>query len=253
MRILITHEHMDHLAGLGGLLYTLDVTHPQLSLEIYGSEASVAKIRTLVQFAELKRGLNVATFPIGDGLVCEFGDIRCSAFKTVHSQGSYGFSFQENDQRHFISSAADNLGVPKSEYRQRLLAGESITLSNGTHVEPDMVLTPPQKGTKLVYTGDASFAPDLYEHSDRADCLISEATYLQPDENLAECYGHMTAGQAATVAKRSDVTSLYLTHISSRYDEAAVLREARRVFNQTFMARDMARIIVEKPPLRTRG
>ena len=50
-----------------------------------------------------------------------------------------------------------------------------------------------------------------------ADCLIAEATFGEADAALAAEVGHMTAAQAAMVARDVLAELLYLNHLSQRY------------------------------------
>jgi ribonuclease Z len=86
----------------------------------------------------------------------------------------------------------------------------------------------------------------LLEVSNQADALIIEATYLDADADMAQKFGHITAGQAARLAREAQVDQLYLTHLSRRYREQEVLHEAREIFPNTTVARDFDRIKVVK-------
>jgi ribonuclease Z len=70
------------------------------------------------------------------------------------------------------------------------------------------------------------------------DGLIIEATYLEVEAEMAHQFGHLTARQAADLARRAEVSHLYLTHISRRYREAEVLEEASALFPATTVVRD---------------
>ncbi|MBI3764646.1 MAG: ribonuclease Z, partial [Chloroflexi bacterium] len=68
--------------------------------------------------------------------------------------------------------------------------------------------------------------------------LIIEATYLDVEADLAREFSHLTAKQAATLAKKAGVRQLFLTHISRRYREKDVLEEAQAIFPDVVVARD---------------
>jgi len=104
-----------------------------------------------------------------------------------------------------------------------------------------------QKGQKIVYVTDTVFSPSVMQKLEKlawnADILISESTFLDEDEALAEKYHHLTARQAAEIAKAAHVRKLLLFHVSSRYfpqiDRA--VEEARRVFPRTELTSGFAK------------
>nr|MBC8248138.1 ribonuclease Z [Anaerolineales bacterium] len=167
---------------------------------------------------------------------------------THRGPGCLGYTFREKEKRPFLVDEAEALGVPAGPERGRLVRGELVTLADGTVVHPDQVLGPPIPGAKLVFVGDAAHTNNLVEVASHADALVIEATYLSKEEELAREYGHLTAAAAATLARQARVRQLYLTHISRRYSAEAVLAEARAIFPQTVVARDLDhfRIIKEK-------
>ena len=74
-----------------------------------------------------------------------------------------------------------------------------------------------------------------------ADLLLCEGMF---DESLVESARekkHMTARQAAMIARDAQVASMGLLHYSPRYtdrDLKVLLQEAREVFPPAFLARD---------------
>ena len=78
---------------------------------------------------------------------------------------------------------------------------------------------------------------------DSADLVLSEATFLDRDRDLARAYKHLTAAQGADLAREVGTQRLVLTHFSQRYlDTAPILAEAREIFPATRIARDLAKI-----------
>jgi len=103
------------------------------------------------------------------------------------------------------------------------------------------VLGPLIPGTKLVYVGDTDRVDNLVEFVRDADALIIEATYLTGDEELSQHFGHITAMQAATLAKVAGVGRLILNHISRRYQGPEIAAEAQAIFPNVVVARDLDR------------
>jgi ribonuclease Z len=240
--LLLSHEHLDHILGMGGLLATLNMLQPVEQVMIHASPIALERVRLMTGF--IGRGLQytVHWHELREGLVFTHRQLACYAFPTRHRvQASYGFVFQEQPRRRFLAERAAQLGVPQGPERRRLLAGESLHTASGRVVMPDEVLGPEEPGKKLVYISDSMYFVELSTIAAGADCLISEATFLHSDAALAAEVGHMTAAQAATVARDAEVKALYLNHLSQRYAHAEhlFLEEARRIFPNTYLANDL--------------
>ena len=52
-------------------------------------------------------------------------------------------------------------------------------------------------------------------------------------------FGHLTAAKAAYLAREAGVKTLILTHLSRRYRERDIRSEARSIFPNTYVARDL--------------
>jgi ribonuclease Z len=106
------------------------------------------------------------------------------------------------------------------------------------------VLAPAQPGCRLVVVGDAADPDELLEPARGADALIVEATFLERDAELAAARSHLTAAQAARLARAAKVRALYLTHLSSRYAQAEIEAEAQAIFPGAVVARDFDRVAI---------
>jgi ribonuclease Z len=146
--------------------------------------------------------------------------------------------FETDPRRPFLAEKADILGVPFGPERRDLVNGNSVTLANGKTIHPDDVLGPLQKGTKLVVVGDTGRTDNLVEPCRDADALVIESTYMDSEADMARQFSHMTAKGAAELAAEANVKKLILTHLSRRYNERDMLKEARSVFPNAVVARD---------------
>ncbi len=248
-RIFLTHGHLDHILGLGGIASTFGRWEAISELEIYGGRWALDRIRDLMKVVLRSRevDINIQMIEVKPGLLLEEKNLTVEAFSVLHrGSGCFGYVFQEKTKRPFLVEEADRLGIPAGPERKRLVAGEEIVLQDGRVVRPDQVLGPPIPGTKLVYVGDIARIDEVIEPAREADALVTEATYLTEDVEIARQFGHITAAESATCALTAQVKQLFLTHISRRYSGAAVAAEARTIFPNTIVANDLDRAIVKR-------
>lgn len=249
-KILLTHGHLDHILGLGGLASTFSRWEAMEHVEIYGGKWTLARVRDLIERVVLRGAsppLRIDYIPLTPGLLFEDETFTLSAFPVIHRETEcYGFIFQERARRPFLVERAEALGVPAGPERKQLVAGQAITLDDGRVVQPEEVLGPAQPGAKLVFIADAGQTHNLVEPVLNADVLVIEATYLSGEAEMARRFGHLTAAQAAELAREAGVKSLFLTHLSRRYRERDILAEAQPIFPNTRVARDFDRVKVVK-------
>ncbi len=249
-KILITHGHLDHILGLGGLVSTFTRWEAMEDIEIWAGRRALRRIRDLV-FGVVMRAdpesMRVELKEIEPGILMDRKTFTLSALPVSHRGADcFGFVFQEKSHRPFLVEKAQALGVPTGPVRRELVQGNSITLADGRTILPEEVLGEEIKGARLVHIGDAGRTSDLLEACDGADALVIEATYLDHERDLARKFGHLTATQAAELAREAGVGALYLTHISRRYRERDVIAEAREVFPAAHVARDLDQFRVKR-------
>ncbi len=255
-RILLTHGHLDHILGLGGLVSTFARWEAMERLEIYGGRWALQRVYDLIYGVVLRGArpaIEIDFIEVEPGLILEDEAFELLAFPVSHRGPSLGYMFREKSRRPFLNERAEALGVPASPERSRLVEGESITLSDGRVINPDDVLGPPERRAWLAYVGDTGETANLAEHVHGADLLVIEATYLERDADLAEQFGHLTAAQAARLARETDVHRLVLTHISRRYHASDVLEEAQAIMPNTVVARDLDRFRVMRGDVEREG
>jgi ribonuclease Z len=253
-KVLLTHGHLDHILGLGGLVSTFSRWESIASLSIYGGHWALQRVEDLMKVVlradEVDMALNL--IPVHSGRLWSEEGLTVTAFPVSHrGPGCFGYVFQEESHQPFLNEEAERLGVPRGPERKALVQGQAITLADGTVIRPEQVLGPQERGTKVVHVGDAGRTDDLIPFCREADALVIEATYTAAETEMAARFGHLTATQAAELAVAAQVKHLFLVHLSRRYAERDIAREARAVFPNTTVPRDLdhyrlGRGVVEK-------
>jgi len=251
--ILLTHGHLDHILGLGGIASTFARWEAADRLTIYGGSWALERVRDLMDVV-IRGGetdLEIEYVELRPGPVLDTDYLEIVAFPVSHrGSGNFGFVFQERSHRPFDVSRAERLGVPAGPERRMLVQGQEVTLADGRVVRPDDVLGPSERGTKLVFIGDVGKLNELEVVVRRADLLICEATYLWEDRESARQHGHVTARDVAALAKTGEVNELILTHVSRRYRPSEILAEATAVFPRTRLAEDLQHYQVRRGEVR---
>ena len=241
--VLLTHAHLDHVLGLAGLLATFALFRVDGTIEIIGSDETLAFVRRYLADTigpESDGGYRLRAISPGPVLVRE--GWRLDAFAVTHrGTASLGYRFQDELRHPLISERLDALGVPAGPERALLAQGRSVVLADGRHIVPEMVHGAPAVGTALAVVGDTEEIAGLIEPVRGADALVIEATFLERDATLARARGHLTAAAAARLARDAEVHELLLTHISGRYSPEEILTEAARYFPNVRVVSDFDR------------
>ena len=149
-KILLTHGHLDHILGLGGLVSTFSRWETIEKLEIYGGKWALDRVEMLMRvvFGRYRPPIRLVLTDLKPGIVLEDDTFQLEAFPVTHrGPGNFGFLFQEKARRPFLAEKAEALGVPAGPERAHLVRGEAITLADGRTIRPKDVLGPSREGT----------------------------------------------------------------------------------------------------------
>ncbi len=96
-----------------------------------------------------------------------------------------------------------------------------------------------RKGQSFAFVMDTRLCDAAFSLANSVDLLVTECTFLGADEDKAQAHGHLTAPQAAKIARKAKAKMLFLTHFSQRYGiYADFAAEARKVFSNIIQMKD---------------
>ncbi len=250
-RILITHGHLDHILGLGGLLSTFMRWESIDSLEIFGGSGALDRVHDLLYSVVLRGGsapMPISLIPVKNGVFFEGDDFTVSAFPVQHrGPDCLGYLFEEKSRRPFLPEKAEALGIPPGPLRGKLVSGSPVTLEDGRTITPEMVMGEVRTGTRLAAFGDVGETASLEKLLHGVDGMVLESTYLDEEAAMARQFAHLTAKQAGEFAARVGAGKLILTHLSRRYRDKDVLAEAQAAFPAAVVARDFDTFTIKSP------
>jgi ribonuclease Z len=236
-RICVTHFHGDHSLGLPGIIQRISldkVPHPVFVHYPAGGQDYFDRLRHATSFYDTS---DLRPEPVGAGFAVETSAGRLTALPLYHSLESYGYRLVEPDGRRMLPErlAAHGISGPAVGELQRTGRLGAVTLADVSTTRP---------GQRFAFVMDTGLCDSVYALAEGVDLLVIESTFLAEDAAMAAAVGHLTAGQAAAVARESGVRTLVLTHFSQRYADAArFLDEARTEFDgEIVVAEDLMRI-----------
>ena len=242
-RLLITHWHGDHILGIPGLLQTLQLSKYQKTLKVYGPSGT-SKFMSLMQKIFIHKGrIKIETKEVNSGKVFETNDLVVTSLPMKHQSPCLAYSFIEKDKIRLKKDKIEALKLP-GNLISKLVKGKNIRYNNKTiNVKK---ISYKQPGRKITIIMDTAINPNAAKIAKNSDLLISESTYSESEKDLAEKYKHLTASQAASIAKKAKVKRLILTHLSQRYDkkDSSIFEEARKIFKNTGVAEDLDKVEV---------
>lgn len=237
-RIFISHFHGDHCLGLGSILMRLNldkVTHP---IHCY-YPASGKKYFDRLRYGTIyHETITVIEHPIScPGVVEDNGQFCIEAAFLDHGVDNIGWRITEPSTRKFNKEKLKTYGIhgeKVAELQQQgtvNMGGNRISLEEVSWIRP---------GDTLAVVIDTRYCAQAIQLAKNARIFLCESTYLEEHQDLAYAHHHLTAKQAAEIAKAGNVHQLILTHFSARYlNLRAFEEEARAVFSNTFVAEDL--------------
>lgn len=231
--LLLTHVHLDHVAGLPGILTTMEANGRTTGLQIVCPVGAKERVISLMREAQ-RLSFPVRVWELHDSATMDFGFCTVEAVGCKHSVPCNGYVIQ----------------VP----RRPLLAIDRLTecqipMENWTHIQAENFydaeahsefIRERRDGFKLVYVTDTVRTNRVVDAVRGADLAVLEGYCCDGETQLSHGFlYHLTAEEAARVASEAGAKEIWLTHYGvSKYAPCEMAEKAARIHRGVFFAFD---------------
>lgn len=273
--IFFSHLHIDHIGGfdyffrrnydrnkpifIWGPDDTAEILHHRLlgyKWNLIGDEGgnwfitdikNNSQIQFYIKFPDAFSNRNLVGKKTLNENLFETKNFVIKSIRLNHMIPSTGYLLIENPSHNIIPEKLEKLNLPQGNWLEKLkdfsfedsenieINGKEFSLGK---LRKELLKT--IEGESIAYLTDFILNNEskekLIQFLKGCHTLVCESQYLNKDLQLASTNYHLTAVQAATIAKESGVKKLILFHISERYQRNfnEVLIEAREIFKDTY-------------------
>jgi ribonuclease Z len=242
-RILITHWHGDHVLGIPGILQTLAFSEYNKTLHIYGPKGTKKYMKKMLQAFVFANKINLELHEIEkEGIFLDEKDFYIEAKKMIHGTIVFSYKFVKRGKTKIDKDKLLKSKLPRGPILKSFKEGKDIVYEGKKYRAKDFIYATNE--LKISFVFDTAMNPKIVPFVKDSDVLVSEATFLSDSEKgnfYAADRRHLTARQAAEIAKKAKVGKLILTHISQRYDknQEVILKEAKKFFKNSYLINDL--------------
>ncbi|MGW5128352.1 ribonuclease Z [Streptomyces sp. NPDC004069] len=242
-RICVTHFHGDHSLGLAGVIQRINLDQVPHGITAHYPRSGKRFFDRLRYATAYREMVELTEAPVdADGVLATTPAYTLEARRLSHPVESFGYRLVEPDGRRMLPErlAAHGIKGPDVGRLQREGSLDGVPLEAVSEV---------RRGQRFAFVMDTRLCEGVHALAEGCDLLVIESTFLDEDERLAVEYGHLTAGQAARVARDAGVRHLVLTHFSQRYTESGDFERQARAAGfdgELTVAYDLLRVSVPK-------
>lgn len=236
-KIFITHFHGDHCLGLAGILQRLSLDRVSQTVQLFYPASGQQYLDNLKNASIFHNTAKIEECPITNaGVIFTSQDYFIEAKALDHAVESWGYRIQEKDSVSMLPERLKEAGITgpdvgKLKNEGSLLLDEKLITLESVSIK--------KKGQSMAFVMDTRLCETAFQLAREADLLVCESTYLAAETADAIANGHLTATQAAEIAREAKANLLVLTHFSQRYktiDE--FVSEAREIHPNVVAVKD---------------
>ena len=238
--IFVSHTHADHVTGILMLNAQVERTEP---LFIFGPPKIKEYIETSRKVLDMYINYPIEVKEItAPSIVFEGDGFYIRAFPLDHTKTCVGYTLEELDRPgEFNPEKAELLNVPVGPLWGKLQKGQPVVSSDGKTVFPEDVMGKKRSGRKFSFVTDTLYKTSIAKEVYGSDLLVCEAMFENDLIDQAKEKKHMTAREAALIARDSNSLRMYMIHYSPRYNDnelEKLLLQAREIYPGAELSKD---------------
>ncbi|CAL6096469.1 Metal-dependent_hydrolase [Hexamita inflata] len=214
--ILITHMHMDHVAGLVPLLQSAFVRDRTMTLTLYGPPGITEYVNTINKLTAGEMSPNFKIVEVSPGFEFTVNDVQFTAVKMSHVVECNGYYMRTPLKKLINLKKAREDGFPFGLEAQKLKNFEDVQINDRLFKAADYTET--EGGNRILFTYDTNLkSTDLKQFKGLVDLLVTECSFA--DDKLENCteYGHSCVCMVIDTLKEIECNKVVVTHVSQRY------------------------------------
>jgi ribonuclease Z len=236
-KIFITHFHGDHCLGLAGVLQRLSLDRVPQTVQIFYPASGEKYVENLTNSSIYYNAAKIERVPIsGEGVIFRGRNYVVESYRLDHSVECFGYRIQENGSVSLLPEKLEEFGVRGRDVGA--LKNEGSIEIGGRTISVEECSTE-KRGQSFAFVMDTRICENAFRLAENVDLLVCESTYLRAETTEASSNGHLTATQAAEIARDARANLLVLTHFSQRYQNIQdFLLEAQTIHQNAVAVND---------------
>ena len=241
--IFISHVHADHILGLPGLLFSMNLNSRTEALHIFAPYSVFEIIDLFMKHSDTHLRFDIIRHITSDDaphVIFENTLIKVTSFPLYHRVPTTGFIFEEQARlRKLNIDECEKHHIPFTLYNDIKRGKDYVSSDGKVQIANEALTFDTGMPVKYAYASDTCYDERVVQAVSEVDVLYHESTFLHEKLERAIETKHTTALQAGMVAREANVKQLLIGHFSSRYDDLTVLLdEAKTQFPQTQIAEE---------------